>query len=168
MTDLLTLLFQEFTQPHLLLCRPDKAPARPWLNYYPTADECRDWLRTPEHLLGIVPASVGYTVVDVDTGNPLLLDLVAMPAASVPTRSPGRAHLYYLDNESRPNRKWAWRGLSGEIRSGKGYVVIYPGSLAGILSPDPLCDVWDKVEPLLGASSGKLPPPPIPQTRPMF
>ena len=89
-----------------------------------------------DHHVGLVPASVGYTVLDVDEGHPLDLALNLRPDYFTPLGTPGRGHLWFLDGESRPNSAWKLRGQSGkewagEIRSGNGYVVLwYPNTLA--------------------------------------
>ncbi len=89
-----------------------------------------------DHLVGLVPASVGYTVLDVDEGHPLDLALNLRPDYFTPSGTPGRGHLWFLDGESRPNSAWKLRGQSGkewagEIRSGNGYVVLWhPDTLA--------------------------------------
>ena len=82
------------------------------------------------NLVGLIPASIGLTVVDVDEGNPLALALGLLPEYFTLSGTPGRGHLWFLDDESRNNWKWEYKSragaiFSGEIRGGHGYVVLW-------------------------------------------
>ena len=131
-------LYAEFPDAHYLLCRADnKAPARPWKEFRPCGEDMARHLQQGG-LIGVVPATIqyGYTVVDVDEGLPAALALAYPPAYVFPSGRPGRAHLWYIDEQSRPNSNWRWTGeyggarhtLSGEIRSGNGYVILWHDS----------------------------------------
>ena len=109
---------------HLLPCDADKAPRRD------AGGICYSWKGRPAELneiidhpghVGLVPSSIGSTVVDVDDGSAAQLPL---PFASYPTPRGGQ-HLFYGDTEARPNAKWQTGFAAGDIRSGGGYVVVY-------------------------------------------
>jgi len=157
---------------HFVLCRADnKAPTRPWLDYLPTPADM--WLhQRAGGVIGLVPFTLGYTVVDVDTGPPHALADVAAPAVIAPTKSRGHGHLYYPDGVARGNAKWKWSGMigprkvecAGEIRGGSGYVVLWPGTAEALL-----CGVADDAAPfsavmteIMGAGSAG---PPVAQPR---
>ena len=89
------------------------------------------------------------------------------PAVFTHSRRPGGAHLWYPDNESRGNAKWDIRigrqhDLSGEVRSGNGYVILWPQQAPGIvemlLSPLPDAAAYQGV----ASAFQKAPPPPPP------
>jgi len=128
---------------HFILCRPDKAPARPWKGVYPTAGEVFQWAGNGG-LIGVVPATLGqgFTVLDCDEGQPYAVAMAAPPALLTPSKTEGRGHLWYPDTESRPNSKWRWRQCAGEIRSGAGYVVLWPGAANQLA----MCDALDCFE----------------------
>ena len=74
--------------------------------------------------IGLVPHSIGATALDVDNGDPS-----EMPAPWLRNRSgkPGRAHLYYGDDEPRGNQKWEAGDCSGEVRGARGYAILHNG-----------------------------------------
>ena len=75
--------------------------------------------------LGLVPASIGTSALDVDHGDPREL-LAHHPAwAVLPSWRPGGRHLYFRDGTPRRNSKWERYGCDGEIRSGSGYLVLW-------------------------------------------
>ena len=75
--------------------------------------------------LGLVPASIGTSALDVDHGDPCEL-LAHHPAwAVLASRRRGGRHLYYRDDRPRRNSKWSRYGCTGELRSGKGYLVLW-------------------------------------------
>ena len=118
---------------HFVLCRVDnKAPAMPWKQFRPTAGDIWNHIHGGG-LAGVVPFSIGYTVVDVDNGPPLAMAFAATPACVTASRTPGNGHLWYPDDAPRPNRKWQFYNLSGEIRSGHGYVVLWPGAARNLI-----------------------------------
>ena len=78
--------------------------------------------------LGIVPASIGSTVLDVDAGNlQQMIRVIGEPRVALDSRSRKGAHLYYDDPTSRGNGQFSMAGCSGDIRSDKGFVVLYQG-----------------------------------------
>lgn len=108
---------------HFVLCRRSRQPIRgfPWGSHKPDLD-CV--LAHPSHV-GIVPFSVNTSALDVDHGTPTQLSLFHPPLIAVPSRQPGREHLYYRDDTPRGNQRWRAFGCSGEVRSAKGYLILY-------------------------------------------
>lgn len=112
---------------HLLRVLPDKTPVRG-----------RSWRRQRaglktllkhDGLLGLMPASLGLSVLDVDhaataAGYQALLEQYP-PLLSLPSQTPGRYHLYYPDEAPRPNATFKAFGCSGDVRSANGYVVLW-------------------------------------------
>ena len=116
---------------HFVLCNPDKLPIHKWL-HRPSLD------RTIAHtakdgLVGIIPASVGCSVADVDSGNPQSLTTNHPPLINVPTRRKNGHHLWYPDPVARRNSNWSAYGCSGEIRSGRGYAILWKNA-AGLIA----------------------------------
>ena len=116
---------------HFVLCNPDKLPIHKWLRR-PSLD------RTIAHtakdgLVGIIPASVGCSVADVDSGNPQSLTTNHPPLINVPTRRKNGRHLWYPDPVARRNSNWSAYGCSGEIRSGRGYAILWKNA-AGLIA----------------------------------
>ena len=108
--------------------------------------------------MGVVPHSLGLTVMDVDAGPALLLANLAPPALVIPSRTAGHGHLWFPDAYPRANSRWDYRGAfvaTGEIRSAAGFVVLWPGAAEAILYnvshlPDHrLASIWDASEPAL-------------------
>ena len=79
--------------------------------------------------LGVIPATAGFTVIDVDRGDPGQLMEIYPPAAVTQTPS-GGVHLWYRDNVHRPRRTWETHGCSGDIISADAYVVLWEGVAA--------------------------------------
>ena len=112
---------------HLLRVLPDKTPVRgrSWRRQ-------RAGIRTllkHDGLLGLMPASLGLSVLDVDhatteAGYRALLEQYP-PLLSLPSRTLGRYHLYYADEAPRPNATFKAFGCSGDVRSANGYVVLW-------------------------------------------
>ena len=72
-----------------------------------------------------MPASIGTSALDIDEGDPREL-LAHHPAwAVIASRRPGGCHAYYRDDRPRNNSKWSRYGCTGEIRSGRGYLVLW-------------------------------------------
>lgn len=140
--ELVELVAENVREPaHFLLCNPydhprPKAPATPkWQDFYPGLGQVYDHL-AKGGLIGAVPATLdgGYTVVDVDKGQPARMWLDFHPYFMVQSSGPGRAHLWYKDpGGNRPNAKWEYEGCSGEIRSANGYVILWPGAAHNLL-----------------------------------
>ena len=96
---------------HLVLCNYQKRPILSgWRNQKPTLTE----LQRHKGLLGILPASVGLWVLDVDDVDGALIAENAVtflgdPIVTVQSRSKGRLHLIYraFDREETTKCKWA-------------------------------------------------------------
>ena len=112
--------------------RAARAPARRnWRREFPHWEDAYEW----GGRVGVIPASVGMTVADVDHGDWRDAAAAAPPAAVVGSRHPGRRHLWYWDETRRRNRKFRRpSGCAGEIRGGNGYVVVWsPSALSSIV-----------------------------------
>ena len=82
-------------------------------------------------LLGIVPASLGRAVLDVDQGDPTPLICDYLPWFAARSQQEGRMHLWYRD-DARHRRGGVWRsdnGCGGELLAGTGYVVLWGNAL---------------------------------------
>ena len=82
-------------------------------------------------LLGVVPASLGKTVLDLDHGDPVPLLASRTPWAVCPSLRPGRLHLWYTDSQPRPATPWRYAegGAGGELISAHPYVILWGESL---------------------------------------
>ena len=79
----------------------------------------------PSLLVAWIPASVGATVVDVDSGDWLLLVQEHPPAYHNASRTPGRRHLIYRDTLAQADiNSWEAKGCHGDVRSA-GPVILY-------------------------------------------
>ena len=121
---------QAFPDAHIVLCGYDgkrKAAYPGWRTPAPHSAACR---HAGSALVGLIPASIGLTVVDVDQGNPLALALGLMPEYITLSGTPGRGHLWFEDDQSRGNWDWEYTAkdsatFSGEIRGGNGYICLW-------------------------------------------
>ena len=132
--DALTYLHQRGA--HFVLCR-DKRPLSgfPWRAHTPDLD-C---VLAHRGNVGIIPFSVGTSALDVDTGEPQQLCLFHPPLVILRSQRPGGEHFYYRDDTPRGNQHWSAFGCSGEVRSAKGYLILYrdaPVLLAHALAND--------------------------------
>ena len=112
----------------LLSVRDDKSPVR------------RSWNRRRERVdglarhyeaggrIGVIPASLGYTVVDVDVWNyDGLGRLLALFPPDLITPTSKGFHLWYRDDAGRRPRTWRLFGCSGDVVSDDAYVVLWQG-----------------------------------------
>lgn len=156
---------------HFILCAPDKRPqGAGWQKNGAKPGRVREWLASHSgHLYGVIPASLGCTVVDVDEGDPEPVASAArelqVPALVVPTRRPGGAHVWLRATGSLGNRKFAGHGASGDIRAARGFVVLWhPNRVAAWLSEtapaDPPYGWLERVAPRVrkGGGTGRLVP----------
>ena len=95
-----------------------------WKRQRLTLPEAQAWTAEGRKL-GIVPASVGCTVADVDRGDPAGLVAALPPLVTIRTLRAGGLHLWYRDAAGRPNATWEYAGCGGDIRSASGYVVLH-------------------------------------------
>ena len=122
---------------HFVLCLEDKRPVwRSWQKLRPGLDV----VMAHDGPLGLRPWSVSTTALDVDTGDPSILIEDWPPMAILSSRRAGGKHLYYSDTQGRGNAHFEAYGCAGEIRSAKGYLILWhdgAGRLADALH-DPI------------------------------
>ena len=113
---------------HFVLCRPDKRPVgSAWQKNAPTLREAQEW---PGEV-GIIPASVGCVVLDVDEGGKDTVSELptithALPFAVVPSQKPGRFHAWFKSPPGEvPNGKWRTERGRGDVRGSAGYVILW-------------------------------------------
>ena len=100
-----------------------------WLDRRPDFTAVKDHMDR-DGLLGIVPASLGMAVLDVDTGDATQLIVDYPPWFLARSQRPGRVHLWYKDSEkSRRGGDWRGHGCAGEIIASTGYVVLWNTTL---------------------------------------
>ena len=90
--------------------------------------------------LGLKPWSISTSALDVDAGDPGQLIRVWPPMAVLDSKRADGKHLYYADTEGRGNGHFEVYGCAGEIRSAKGYLILWhdgAGRLADALH-DPI------------------------------
>ena len=110
---------------HLVLLKATRTPLwNGWQRRRPGADTARAHLDSEKGPLGIIPTSLRSTALDVDEGDPADLFREHPPWADIASRRRGR-HGYYDDDLARRNGKWASHGCSGDVRSGKGYLLLH-------------------------------------------
>ena len=126
-----------------LFCANKIPVAKKWQNERPTAKDAISRFSLDAKGVGLVPASVGLVVVDVDASpahprdkaNDKTHRTVARVAAVLNTLGPalttapspsGGTHLFYKGTTHEGNMKWAY----GDIRGTKGHVVLYDPAAA--------------------------------------
>ena len=107
-----------------------RALRRNWPKLSPTFMEIKDHV-DQGGLLGLVPASLTSTALDVDRGDPVPLMANYIPWAVCPSLTSGRLHLWYRDSTARPQAKWRYAegGAGGELISQHPYVVLWGEAL---------------------------------------
>ena len=122
---------------HFVLCLEDKRPVwRSWQKLRPGLAV----VLAHDGPLGLQPWSVSTTALDVDAGDPGELIEAWPPMAVLDSRRPAGKHLYYTDTEGRRNAHFEAYNCAGEIRSAKGYLILWhdgAGRLADALH-DPI------------------------------
>ena len=124
---------------HLLLVHnspdPDRHKRPLWRGWQlpelrPTLQQCLEHL-AHGGLLGLLPASIGLLVVDIDEaakdGLANWIDRYP-PLGDIPSQKPGRTHLYYSSGIPYHNRQQfqlRHYGISMEIRSRHGFVILW-------------------------------------------
>jgi len=109
---------------HYLRCRADKSPIDRWTN--PCALDKVLAHANKGGLIGIIPASVGGCVVDLDEGERKPLDELFRDYGYEAVQTRKGWHYWTLyDGEPLANAKWAYQGASGDLRHGRGYVVLW-------------------------------------------
>ena len=100
-----------------------------WLDRRPDFTAVKDHLDR-DGLLGIVPASLGMAVLDVDTGDATQLIVDYPPWFLARSQRHGRVHIWYRDSQKgRRGGDWRGHGCSGEIIASTGYVVLWNTAL---------------------------------------
>ncbi|MYK02922.1 MAG: helix-turn-helix domain-containing protein [Gemmatimonadales bacterium] len=114
---------------HFVLCNPDKSPC--WARWQKAQPQ---WWEIEAHLadgglLALIPYSLGFTGLDIDSGNPARFIAEQEPAAVLESRREGGRHLYFHDLVARRNAKFelADYGISGDVRGASGYLVVWDG-----------------------------------------
>ena len=122
---------------HFVLCLDDKRPVwRSWQKLRPGLDV----VLAHEGPLGLKPWSITTSALDVDAGDPDELIRAWPPMAVLDSRRADGKHLYYSDTEGRGNAHFEVYGCAGEVRSAKGYLILWhdgAGRLADALD-DPI------------------------------
>lgn len=108
---------------HFVLCEGKRPIWRAWPNRWPGVQT------VVQHAgnLGIIPASIRTSALDVDYGDIGELVQVAPPMARLPSKRGTDQHLYYRDNQARGNSRFAAYNCRGDVRSARGFLVLWPG-----------------------------------------
>lgn len=111
---------------HFVLAGMDKKPRwRRWNERRPTVRQ----ILNHKGPVGVIPATVGATVLDADQipGPTNLRELLNRLAHMAVLRSQraDRAHIFMRDDTSRTNGRFSAFGITGDIRSGSGYVILW-------------------------------------------
>ena len=137
---------------HLVLCGADKRPvAKAWHKTPASLDAA---LRH-DGLVGVVPASLGCVVVDVDEGGEAVCEemvrLFGRPLAKVMTQREGGWHLWYRSRDAHEigNRTWQY----GDIRGARGQAILWHPEIVakGLACKAPVAD-------LMAGDLDRLPP----------
>ena len=117
---------------HFVFCHDDKSAMwKAYTQLRPDLDTVLDFIDPDTsmyhggRLLGILPHSLGYTVLDVDKGDPQRLVSETHPASVMSSQQTGRAHVWYRDPGAakRGNGPWEAFGCSGEVRAKQNLVL---------------------------------------------
>ena len=124
---------------HFVLCRGDKRPlSAGWQKKRPGFEAVKRHAEAGG-LVGVIPASLGCVVVDVDEGGAAgveaLRGVLGEPIVTVGTRG-GGFHLWYPAPAGEiGNRKWGLPNAAGDIRGSRGFVVCWdPAEIVAGLS----------------------------------
>ena len=111
---------------HFVLCNPDKKPRwSGWNTRWPAASTAAIHRALQVGPVGVIPFSLDSTALDIDRGDPSELFRVHPPWAILPTKRRGGRHAYYDDDKARGNADWDLLGCGGQVRGGRGYVVLH-------------------------------------------
>ena len=109
---------------HFVLHGPDKRPiAKAWQKNRPEFEAVVRHSKAGG-LIGVIPASVGCAVVDVDEGDSAAVrEALGAPLVTVPT--PRGHHLWYrAPGGALGNRTWKLPNAHGDIRGSKGSIIV--------------------------------------------
>ena len=127
---------------HFVLCGADK---RPKVKAWQKAPASLDAALQHKGLVGVVPASLGCVVVDVDEGGEAAANAVisklGQPLAKVPTQREGGWHIWYKCRKAEEigNRTWQY----GDIRGAKGQAILWHPEIVakGLACKAPVADL---------------------------
>ena len=115
---------------HFVLCRYDKrAIAKEWQKSAPDL-RCVEAHVADGGLVGVIPASLGCVVIDVDDGGAdgveRVISVLGKPIAVLPTRRADGFHVWYrAPCGTVRNRKWGLKGAVGDVRGSNGYAILW-------------------------------------------
>ena len=111
---------------HFVLCDGKRPIWRGWQRRRPPAAV----VLAHEGNVGLMPASIQSSALDVDQGDPT--ELLAHHPCWANLRSRRGSHLYYSDTHPRDNANWTAYGCAGEVRSGRGFLVLWQDGAASL------------------------------------
>ena len=117
----------------VVLCTAQKSPT--WVGWQKKTPAYEDvWHH--DGPIALIPASRRLVVFDADAGT--ADDIAAFarefrPLVQLPSRQPGRWHFFYPTTKLIKNSWFQWRGVSGDVRSHAGYVVLWGDNARGLL-----------------------------------
>ena len=106
---------------HIVLCRGKVPLWRGWQSRRPGVDVVIR--HGPE--IGILPASLGTSALDVDFGQ--VGELIEETGPLVTLASPRGSHCYFEDHVGRGNSDWSAYGCRGQVRSARGFLRLWWG-----------------------------------------
>ena len=116
---------------HYVLATEAKRPIWPaWQRRRPLLEQ----VLSHDGPVGLIPWSIRSTALDVDQGDPAALIEEFPPRVNLPSLQSGRRHLYYNDTEPRHNARFSHRGVSGDLRSAHGYLILWRESVVDFLA----------------------------------
>lgn len=118
---------------HWVLAKGKRPYWAGWQRRIPSVQDVIEHVRIGGDV-GIVPWSLRETVFDVDHGNPDgLLKEIGVPRVVLDSLSRENSHHWFDDTEARANSTFEIGGCRGDIRSGKGFVIVPPDQLDRLL-----------------------------------
>ena len=142
---------------HFVIAGPNKRPLS--TGWQKTRPDFSDVERHAEGggLVGVIPASLGCFVVDIDEGGEngvkAVRGVLGDPVTVIATQRPGGFHAWYRAPAGKVgNRKWRLDGAAGDIRGSAGYAILWDVRTVAI----GLAQHFDDAQP---ADPSKLPKP---------
>ena len=117
---------------HFVLCKPTKvALSNGWQKHQPSLEAVTAHAKGAGHV-GVIPASLGCVVIDVDEGGKHAFqsveEVLGDPVTWTTTKREGGFHMWYRDASGAGNRKWQIGSCRGDIRGGRGYAILWNAS----------------------------------------
>ena len=116
---------------HCVLCAKSKRAIAPaWQETAATWQEVKTHVEAGG-LVGVVPGSAGWWVLDQDLGDKSIMrEAIPEVAFSIPSSADGRWHHWIRKGRVKNdpnigNKKWRWGSCSGEVRGDRGYVIVW-------------------------------------------